>query len=60
MAMNSLTTEEESWLSESKKNYRELYIELDAVLRGIDRFFNTENLPIESRSEEHTSELQSH
>ncbi len=48
MAMNSLTTEEESWLSESKKNYRELYIELDAVLRGIDRFFNTENLPIES------------
>lgn len=34
------------WLIESKDAYKDLYIELDAILRGIDRFFNTENLPI--------------
>lgn len=41
------TLKEPFWLIESRTVYKDLYIELDALLRGIDRFFNTKNLPID-------------
>jgi hypothetical protein len=43
----SATQKKESsiWFSVSKKTYRELYMELDILLRSADRFFNIENLP---------------
>lgn len=42
--------DEPLWLTESKKSFRELYIELDTILKGVDRFFNLENLPIDRES----------
>jgi hypothetical protein len=36
----------ENWVSESKKEHRKIYSELDALLRSLDRFFYIENLPI--------------
>ncbi|MEE9523654.1 MAG: hypothetical protein V3V59_02770 [Thermodesulfovibrionales bacterium] len=44
MAKSSKEFNEPFWLIESKDLYKDLYIELDAILKGIDRFFNTENL----------------
>ena len=44
MAKSSNKFREPFWLVESKDLYKDLYIELDAILKGIDRFFNTENL----------------
>jgi len=44
------SSRESSWLDESRSLYRELFIELDAILKAIDRFFNTENLPIENQN----------
>ncbi|UCG79075.1 MAG: hypothetical protein JSV21_04405 [Nitrospirota bacterium] len=35
------------WLIESRDLYKGLYIELDATLKGIYRFFNPDNLPID-------------
>ncbi len=37
--------EQKDWVSVSKEAHRELYSELDALLRAVDRFFNIENLP---------------
>ncbi len=39
-------TEKEQWCTESKKTNRALFLELDVFLRALDRFFNTENLPV--------------
>jgi hypothetical protein len=44
MAKSSKKFREPFWLVESKDLYKDLYIELDAILKGIDRFFNIENL----------------
>jgi hypothetical protein len=38
----------DTWLSQAKKEYRELFSELDVLLRSLDRFFLIENLPISS------------
>lgn len=35
----------ENWVEESKKTNRELYSELDLLLRALDRFFNLEDIP---------------
>lgn len=45
--MTSANPKKESgtWFSASRKTYRELYMELDILLRAADRFFNIENLP---------------
>ncbi|TAL25668.1 MAG: hypothetical protein EPN94_04785 [Nitrospirae bacterium] len=37
--------ETKDWISVSKETHRELFSELDALLRAADRFFNIENLP---------------
>jgi len=50
MPKSTQTPAEPPWLIESKKSFRELYVELDAILKGIDRFFNIENLPFEMDS----------
>lgn len=34
-----------NWVEESKKNHKELYSELDLLLRALDRFFNLEDIP---------------
>lgn len=44
MAKRSRHFKEPFWLIESKDLYKGLYIELDASLKGIDRFFSVENL----------------
>jgi len=36
----------DNWLSQSKNEHRELFSELDVLLRALDRFFHVENLPI--------------
>lgn len=36
----------ESWISVAKKERRDVFSELDVLLRALDRFFNVENLPI--------------
>lgn len=36
----------EDWLSAAKKKHREVFSELDVLLRALDRFFNLENLPL--------------
>lgn len=41
-----LASEKEDWVSVSKKKNRDLFSELDVLLRALDRFFNIENLPI--------------
>lgn len=35
----------EGWIREAKKEHRELFSELDVLLRSLDRFFVIENLP---------------
>lgn len=50
MPKSTQTPDEPTWLIDSKKSFRELYVELDAILKGIDRFFNVENLPFEMDS----------
>jgi len=35
----------ENWVEDSKKAHRELYSELDLLLRALDRFFNLEDIP---------------
>lgn len=47
MLKSTQTPDEPAWLVDSKKSFRELYVELDAILKGIDRFFNIENIPFE-------------
>ena len=37
---------QQNWISESKKEHRELYSELDVLLRSVDRFFNIENINV--------------
>jgi len=36
----------DNWLLQSKKEHRELFSELDVLLRSLERFFHVENLPI--------------
>jgi hypothetical protein len=50
MARSPKTIDEPLWLVESRKTFRDLFIELDTILKAIDRFFNVENLPIEAES----------
>lgn len=38
--------EKEDWVSDSKKANKEIFSELDTLLRALNRFFNIENLPI--------------
>lgn len=47
MPMEALT---DNWVSAAKKKNKEVFSELDVLLRALDRFFNIENLPI-SREE---------
>ncbi|MEW6068626.1 MAG: hypothetical protein AB1610_10100 [Nitrospirota bacterium] len=44
--MNLKKFEKENWVTDSKTHHRELFSELDVLLRAIDRFFYVENLPI--------------
>ncbi|MEJ2314751.1 MAG: hypothetical protein P8Y85_08295 [Nitrospirota bacterium] len=34
-----------NWVDESRRTNRELYSELDLLLRALDRFFNLEDIP---------------
>jgi hypothetical protein len=45
--MNTKKTEIETWISHSKKEYREIFSELDVLLKALDRFFYVENLPMQ-------------
>lgn len=36
----------DNWVLQSKNEHRELFSELDVLLRALDRFFHVENLPI--------------
>ncbi|HMK48520.1 MAG TPA: hypothetical protein VK435_00575 [Thermodesulfovibrionales bacterium] len=36
----------DNWLLQSKEEHRELFSELDVLLRALERFFHVENLPI--------------
>lgn len=38
----------ENWVEESKRTHKELYSELDLLLRALDRFFNLEDIPATS------------
>jgi hypothetical protein len=42
--------DKENWSVHSKKFNKNLFSELDVFLRALDRFFNIENLPIESEN----------
>ncbi|MCL5022477.1 MAG: hypothetical protein M1497_03760 [Nitrospirae bacterium] len=39
-------TDTENWLSLVRKKHREVFSEIDVLLRALDRFFNIENLPL--------------
>jgi hypothetical protein len=44
--MNTKKVGTENWVSYSKKEHREIFSELDVLLKALDRFFYVENLPI--------------
>jgi hypothetical protein len=44
--MMAKSEESRDWVKQSKEENRGLYSELDMLLRGLDRFFNIENLPL--------------
>lgn len=39
-------TRSDSWISSAKKKNKDVFSELDVLLRALDRFFNIENLPL--------------
>ena len=44
--MSFKKVEPERWVVNSKKKYKEIFSELDVLLKALDRFFYIENLPI--------------
>jgi hypothetical protein len=44
--MKDSSKETDNWFAESKKEHKDLFSELDVLLRALDRFFYIENLPI--------------
>src|SRR4030043_2339484 len=44
--MSFKKAEPEKWVANSKKKYKEIFSELDVLLKALDRFFYIENLPI--------------
>ena len=47
MAKRIKGTSEPIWMLDAKFSFRELFVELEAILKGIDRFFNVDNLPMD-------------
>ncbi len=44
--MSFKKAEPEKWVANSKKEHKEIFSELDVLLKALDRFFYVENLPI--------------
>jgi hypothetical protein len=44
--MSFKKAEPENWVANSKKEHKEIFSELDVLLKALDRFFYVENLPI--------------